>query len=90
MQGRVQTLKTLRQQVAALETGPLLEASEFATDSVPALLTNPVFTMPLPARTDSPWPKELVTLSGKGMWGLSREFNEEYCAHVIRWFNAQS
>ena len=35
-------------------------------------------------------PKELVTLSGKGMWGLNREFNEEYCAHVIRWFNAQS
>ncbi len=34
-------------------------------------------------------PKELVTLSGKGMWGLNREFNEEYCAHVIRWFNAQ-
>jgi hypothetical protein len=33
-------------------------------------------------------PKELVTLAGKGMWGLSREFNEAYCAHVIRWFNA--
>jgi alpha-beta hydrolase superfamily lysophospholipase len=33
-------------------------------------------------------PKELVTLSGKGMWGLSREFNDDYCAHVIRWFNA--
>jgi pimeloyl-ACP methyl ester carboxylesterase len=33
-------------------------------------------------------PKELVTLSGKGMWGLSREFNEDYCAHVIRWFDA--
>jgi hypothetical protein len=30
--------------------------------------------------------KELVTLRAKGMWGLSREFNEEYCAHVIRWF----
>jgi fermentation-respiration switch protein FrsA (DUF1100 family) len=34
-------------------------------------------------------PKELVTLSGKGMWGLSRDFNEDYCAHVIRWFNGQ-
>ena len=33
-------------------------------------------------------PKELVTLRGKGMWGLSRDFNEDYCAHVIRWFNA--
>jgi len=22
------------------------------------------------------------------MWGLSREFNEDYCAHVIRWFRA--
>jgi len=33
-------------------------------------------------------PKELVTLAGKGMWGLSREFNEDYCAHVIRWFRA--
>ncbi len=33
-------------------------------------------------------PKEMVTLAGKGMWGLSREFNEDYCAHVIRWFKA--
>ena len=33
-------------------------------------------------------PKELVTLAGKGMWGLSREFNDSYCAHVIRWFSA--
>ena len=35
-------------------------------------------------------PKELVTLAGKGMWGLNREFNETYCAHVIRWFNANT
>jgi hypothetical protein len=33
-------------------------------------------------------PKELITLAGKGMWGLNREFNEDYCAHVIRWFKA--
>ena len=33
-------------------------------------------------------PKELITLTGKGMWGLSREFNEDYCAHAIRWFKA--
>jgi hypothetical protein len=33
-------------------------------------------------------PKGLITLTGKGMWGLSREFNEYYCAHVIRWFKA--
>jgi pimeloyl-ACP methyl ester carboxylesterase len=33
-------------------------------------------------------PKELITLAGKGMWGLSRDFNEMYCAHAIRWFNA--
>jgi hypothetical protein len=31
-------------------------------------------------------PKELVTLSGRPQWELNREFQEEYCALVIRWF----
>ncbi|HUG14281.1 MAG TPA: alpha/beta hydrolase [Thermomicrobiales bacterium] len=31
-------------------------------------------------------PKELVTLDGKPQWEMNREFNEVYCAHVIRWF----
>jgi alpha-beta hydrolase superfamily lysophospholipase len=31
-------------------------------------------------------PKELITLAGKPQWETNREFNEEYCAHVIRWF----
>jgi alpha-beta hydrolase superfamily lysophospholipase len=31
-------------------------------------------------------PKELITLHGKGQWELNREFQEEYCQHVIRWF----
>jgi pimeloyl-ACP methyl ester carboxylesterase len=35
-------------------------------------------------------PKQLVTLAGKGMWGLGREFNDMYCAHVVRWFKAQT
>ena len=42
------------------KTLKLLE-SDVATDSVPALLIHPAFTMPLPARADSPWPKELFT-----------------------------
>src|SRR5438094_468257 len=24
----------------------------------------------------------------EGMWGLSRDFNEDFCAHVIRWFKS--
>jgi hypothetical protein len=31
-------------------------------------------------------PKELITLDGKPMWELNREFSETYCAHVIAWF----
>jgi pimeloyl-ACP methyl ester carboxylesterase len=33
-------------------------------------------------------PKELITLDGKPQWELNREFHEQYCAHVIRWFEA--
>ena len=33
-------------------------------------------------------PKELITLEGKPQWELNREFHEAYCAHVIRWFEA--
>jgi pimeloyl-ACP methyl ester carboxylesterase len=33
-------------------------------------------------------PKELITLDGKPQWELNREFHEMYCAHVIRWFEA--
>ena len=43
------------------KTLKLLESSDFALDPVNAMLTDPVFTMRLPARTDAPWPKELVT-----------------------------
>lgn len=32
-------------------------------------------------------PKELITLPGRPQWETNRDFNEEYCAHVIRWFN---
>ncbi|HET9017163.1 MAG TPA: alpha/beta hydrolase [Thermomicrobiaceae bacterium] len=31
-------------------------------------------------------PKELVVQEGLGQWQLNREFNDAYCAHVIRWF----
>jgi pimeloyl-ACP methyl ester carboxylesterase len=31
-------------------------------------------------------PKELVVLEGRPQWEMNREFNEEYCVHVIRWF----
>ncbi len=33
-------------------------------------------------------PKELITLEGRPQWELNRAFHEEYCAHVIRWFQA--
>jgi hypothetical protein len=33
-------------------------------------------------------PKELITLDGRPQWELNREFNELYCSHVIRWFEA--
>lgn len=33
-------------------------------------------------------PKELITLDGRPQWELNREFNEMYCGHVIRWFEA--
>jgi hypothetical protein len=33
-------------------------------------------------------PKELITLDGRPQWELNREFHELYCAHVIRWFEA--
>ena len=33
-------------------------------------------------------PKELITLDGRPQWELNREFHEMYCAHVIRWFEA--
>ena len=33
-------------------------------------------------------PKELITLDGRPQWELNREFNELYCGHVIRWFEA--
>lgn len=33
-------------------------------------------------------PKELVVLAGRPHWDSSREFHEEYCEHVIRWFVA--
>jgi pimeloyl-ACP methyl ester carboxylesterase len=33
-------------------------------------------------------PKELITLDGRPQWELNREFNELYCNHVIRWFEA--
>ncbi len=33
-------------------------------------------------------PKELITLDGRPQWELNREFHELYCAHVIRWFDA--
>jgi len=33
-------------------------------------------------------PKELVTLPGRPQWELNRAFHEEYCAHVVRWFDA--
>ncbi|MBC7820148.1 MAG: SUMF1/EgtB/PvdO family nonheme iron enzyme, partial [Planctomycetaceae bacterium] len=39
----------------------LLEQSDYAPDSVPGLLANPAFTMPLLQRADTAWPKELVT-----------------------------
>lgn len=39
----------------------LLGEFDVSKDPVPALLTHPVFTMPLPERTDGPWPAELVT-----------------------------
>ena len=29
-----------------------------------------------------------ITLDGKPQWELNREFHEMYCAHVIRWFEA--
>ena len=43
------------------KTLKFLESSDFALDPVNAMLTDRVFTMPLPARTDAPWAKELVT-----------------------------
>jgi len=33
-------------------------------------------------------PKELITLNGVDQWVYTREFHEQYAAHVIRWFNA--
>ncbi len=33
-------------------------------------------------------PKELVTLAGVDQWVYTREFHEEYAAHVMRWFRA--
>jgi alpha-beta hydrolase superfamily lysophospholipase len=33
-------------------------------------------------------PKELITLPGRPQWELNREFHEEYCTHVVRWFEA--
>jgi pimeloyl-ACP methyl ester carboxylesterase len=33
-------------------------------------------------------PKELITLEGKPMWQLDREFVEDYCSHAVRWFRA--
>jgi hypothetical protein len=32
-------------------------------------------------------PKELVTLEGVDQWVYTREFQELYAGHVIRWFN---
>ncbi len=32
--------------------------------------------------------KELVTLEGKPHWEFNREFDENFCAHAIRWFRA--
>jgi pimeloyl-ACP methyl ester carboxylesterase len=31
-------------------------------------------------------PKELVTLEGQPQWSFSRDFQERYAEHVIRWF----
>ena len=31
-------------------------------------------------------PKDLVVQEGLGQWQLNREFNDSYCAHVVRWF----
>jgi pimeloyl-ACP methyl ester carboxylesterase len=31
-------------------------------------------------------PKELIDMHGHPQWETNRAFNEEYCAHVIRWF----
>jgi hypothetical protein len=33
-------------------------------------------------------PKELVTLKGQPHWVFTREFDENFCAHAMRWFKA--
>jgi pimeloyl-ACP methyl ester carboxylesterase len=33
-------------------------------------------------------PKELVTLAGVDQWVYTRDFHEQYAAHVVRWFKA--
>ncbi len=33
-------------------------------------------------------PKEMVTLQGAPQWESNRQFHENYCAHVVRWFRA--
>ena len=33
-------------------------------------------------------PKELVVLEGRPQWEFNRPFHEAYCAHVMRWFEA--
>lgn len=33
-------------------------------------------------------PKDLVVQAGVGQWQLDRTFNDTYCGHVIRWFDA--
>jgi pimeloyl-ACP methyl ester carboxylesterase len=32
-------------------------------------------------------PKELITLRGSPHWEMSREFHQNYCDHVIKWFD---
>jgi hypothetical protein len=33
-------------------------------------------------------PKELITLANKPHWEFNREFDEMFCAHAMRWFQA--
>ena len=32
-------------------------------------------------------PKQLITLQDRPQWWFRRDWHEEYCAHVIEWFN---